>query len=62
MAIRKIYYNFIVSKYKELQTRIAIITESKVTEFFCMADDFCKFYDAMVTALSFKNSSKFQRL
>ncbi|RGU23307.1 transposase [Bacteroides cellulosilyticus] len=48
MAIRKLYYNFIVSKHKELQTKIAIITESKVTIFFCMADDFCKFYDAMV--------------
>lgn len=26
-----------------------MITEDKVTEIFCMADDFCKFVDAMVT-------------
>ena len=25
-----------------------MITEDKVTEMFCMADDFCKFFDAMV--------------
>ncbi|EHO75079.1 hypothetical protein HMPREF9944_00016, partial [Segatella maculosa OT 289] len=25
-----------------------MITEDKVTEIFCMADDFCKFYDAMM--------------
>lgn len=24
-----------------------MITESKVSNFFCIADDFCKFYDAM---------------
>ena len=28
--------------YKQIQTKIAIITEDKVTEIFCMADDFCK--------------------
>ena len=28
-----------VLNYKVLQTRIAIITESKVIELFCMADD-----------------------
>ena len=31
-------------KHKEIQTIIAIITESKVIEIFCMADDFCKFF------------------
>ncbi len=25
-----------------------MITESKVIELFCMADDFCKFFDAMM--------------
>ena len=25
-----------------------MVTEDKVTEIFCMADDFCKFFDAMV--------------
>ncbi len=48
LTISKIYCNFIVSKYKELQTKIAIITGSKVTDIFCIADDFYKFYDAMV--------------
>ncbi len=32
--------NFIVLNYKGLQTRIAMITENKATELFCMADDF----------------------
>ena len=40
--------NFIVLNYKELQTKIAMITEDKVTELFCMADDFCKFLDAQM--------------
>ena len=38
---------FIVLNYKELRTIIAIITEYKVIELFCMADDFCKFFDAI---------------
>ena len=25
-----------------------MITEDKVTELFCIADDFCKFFDAMM--------------
>ena len=40
--------NFIVLNYKELQTIIAMVTEGKVTELFCMADDFCKFLDAQM--------------
>ena len=32
---------------KQLQAKIAMITEDKVTEIFCMADVFCKFFDAM---------------
>ena len=40
--------NFIVLNYKELQATIAMITEDKVTELFCMADDFCKFLDAQM--------------
>ena len=39
--------NFIVLNYKELQTIIAMLTADKVTELFCMADDFCKFFDKM---------------
>ena len=37
---------FIVLKDKELQTIIAIFTKSKVTELFCMADDFCTFFNS----------------
>ena len=33
--------------YIELQTKIAMITEGKITEIFCMADDFCKFFDGI---------------
>ena len=50
--------NFIVLKYKELQTIIAIITEDKVTELFCMADDFCKFFDAMMENYTLKSAKK----
>ena len=48
LVISENYCNFIVLKYKELQTIIAMITEDKVTELFCIADDFCKFFDAMM--------------
>lgn len=65
MVISENCCNFIVLKYKELQTIIAMITEDKVTELFCMADDFCKFFDAMMEKYTLKsNISKnlFQRL
>ena len=42
----------------ELQTKIAIITEDKVTELFCMADDFCKFFDAMSAKYTLKPTGK----
>ena len=50
--------NFIVLKYKELQTIIAMITEDKVTELFCMADDFCKFFDAIMEKYTLKSDKK----
>ena len=50
--------NFIVLKYKELQTIIAMITEDKVTELFGMADDFCKFFDAMMEKYTLKSDKK----
>ena len=31
-----------------------MITEDKVTEIFCMADDFCKFFDAMMAKYTLK--------
>ena len=48
MVISENCCNFIVLKYKELQTIIAMITKDKVIKIFCMADDFCKFFDAMM--------------
>ena len=52
--------NFIVLKHKELQTTIAMITENKVTELFCIADDFCKFFDAMMEKYTLKADKKRQ--
>lgn len=39
--------NFVVDKNNETKN-FAMITEDKDTEIFCIADDFCKFYDAMM--------------
>ena len=39
MVISENCRNLIVLNYKELQTIIAMITESKVIELFCIADD-----------------------
>ena len=35
-----------------------MITEDKVTELFCMADEFCKFFDRMVAKYTFKRAVK----
>ena len=35
-----------------------MITEDKVIELFCFADDFCKFFDRMVAKDTFKNTIK----
>lgn len=35
-----------------------MITESKVTEIFCIADDFCKFYDVMMQKYTIKPQGK----
>ena len=45
-------------KYKELQTIIAMITENKVTEIFCMADEFCKVFDAQMAKYTVMDSKK----
>lgn len=58
LVISKNCCNFIVLKYKDLQTIIAMITEDKVTELFCMADDFCKFFDAMMKKYTLKSDNK----
>ena len=35
-----------------------MITEDKVTELFCIADDFCKFFDAMMEKYTLKSDKK----
>ena len=35
-----------------------MITEDKITEIFCMADDFCKFFDAMTAKYTLKPAGK----
>ena len=44
--------------YKQLQTKIAMITEDKVTEICCMADNFCKFFDTMTAKYTLKPTGK----
>lgn len=44
LAVSLNYCNFIVFNYKEIQTIITTLTASKVTELFCLEDDFCKFF------------------
>jgi len=58
LVISENCYIFIVLNYKDLQTIIAMITESKVIELFCMADEFCKFFDAMMTKYTLKPATK----
>ena len=50
--------NFIVLKIKELKTIIAMITEYKVTEIFCIADEFCKFFGAMMAKYTIQPNKK----
>ena len=35
-----------------------MITKDKVAEIFCMADDFCKFFDAMTAKYTLKPNGK----
>ena len=56
--ISEIYCNFKELIYKQLQTKIAMITEDKVTEIFCMADNFCKFFDTMTAKYTLKPTGK----
>ena len=58
MVISEICYNFKELIYKQLQTKSAMTTEDKVTEIFCMADDFCKFFDAMTAKYTLKPTGK----
>ena len=58
LAISEICCNFIVLKYKEIQTKIAMITEDKITEIYCMADDFCKVFDAKMKKYKIQPQNK----
>ena len=58
MLISENCCNFIVLNYKVLQTIIAMLTEDKVTELFCIADDFCKFFDAMMEKYTLRSAKK----
>ena len=58
LVINEICCNFKKLIYKQLQTKIAMITEDKVIEIFCMADDFCKFFDAMTAKYTLKPTGK----
>ena len=44
--------------YKQLYIKTVIITYGGVTEIFCMADDFCKFFDAMTAEYTLKPTGK----
>lgn len=50
--------NFIVLIYKVLQKRFAMFTDNKVTEIFFMADEFCKFFDAMTAKYTVSNPKR----
>ena len=58
MVIGEIHCGIKELIYKQLQAKIAMITEDKVTEIFCMADDFCKFFDAMTAKYTLKPTGK----
>ena len=58
MVISENHCIFIVLKHKYLQTIIATITEDKVIELFCMADDFCKFFDVLMVKYTLKHIMK----
>ena len=56
--ISEICCNFKELIYKQSQTKIVMITEDKVTEIFCMADNFCKFFDTMTAKYTLKPTGK----
>lgn len=41
-----------------MQIIIAVISEDKITELFCMEDDFCKFFGAMVAKYTIKGNPR----
>ncbi len=47
-----------MQSHKVAPTIIAMLTDDKVTELFCIADDFCKFFDAMMEKYTLKPDGK----
>lgn len=58
LVISKNWCNFIVLNYKDLQTIIAMIIEDKVTIIFCIVDDFCNYFVAMMAKYTLKRVRK----
>lgn len=58
MVISKNVATLLILKIKSLQTIIAIITENKVTEIFCIVVDFCIVFDAQMEKYTIKSNSK----
>ena len=65
MVISKICCNFKVVIYKQLQTKNCYDHRGQSfsqtqgnPEMFCMADDFCKFFDAMTAKYTLKPTGK----
>ena len=56
--ISKNVVTLLILKINGLQTIIAIITENKVTEIFCIAVDFCIVSDAQMEKYTIKSNSK----
>ena len=51
-------YYYIADLQIILKQKIAMIMADKVTVIFCMADDFCKFFDTMIAKYTQKQSWK----
>ncbi len=57
LIISEIFSIFVIST-KQITQKIAMITESKITEFFCIADDFCKIFNQKIQKYTFKTNTK----
>ena len=51
------------TEIQRITDKNAMITEDKVTQIFCMSEDFCKFFDAMMAEYTLKpvNKRKYHR-
>lgn len=57
LVISEIFSTFVITT-KQITKKIAMITESKITEFFCIADDFCKIFNQKIQQYTFKANTK----